>query len=143
MAMLTLPTSMQAPARRRERPLLSLNEARTRGPQLTFGPEALAKPAFFGRRELKAVPLEKIRPFIDWTFLFSAWELKGRYPKILSNPTYGKEARKLFDDALKRSLAEQDPVQALVLDRPDEPLGMGVGVRRLERGPDRLELRRL
>jgi 5-methyltetrahydrofolate--homocysteine methyltransferase len=84
---------------RRERPLLSVNEARTRGPQLSFGPEALAKPAFFGRREIRALPLEKLRPFIDWTFLFSAWELKGRYPKILSNPTYGQEARKLFDDA--------------------------------------------
>jgi 5-methyltetrahydrofolate--homocysteine methyltransferase len=84
---------------RRERPLLSLNEARTRGPKLSFGPEALSKPSFLGRREIRALPLEKLRPFIDWTFLFSAWELKGRYPKIFSNPTYGQEARKLFDDA--------------------------------------------
>jgi 5-methyltetrahydrofolate--homocysteine methyltransferase len=32
---------------------------------------------------------------IDWTFLFLAWELKGKYPAILDQPV----ARELFDDA--------------------------------------------
>jgi len=32
---------------------------------------------------------------IDWQFLFLAWELKGKYPKILEQPV----ARELFDDA--------------------------------------------
>jgi 5-methyltetrahydrofolate--homocysteine methyltransferase len=32
---------------------------------------------------------------IDWTFLFLAWELKGKYPAILEQPV----ARELFDDA--------------------------------------------
>ena len=38
-------------------------------------------------------------PFIDWTFFFSAWELKGRYPGILEHPEYGAAARELFDHA--------------------------------------------
>jgi len=84
---------------RQERPLVSLSEARTRGPRLAFDAETLATPAFFGRREIRDLPIGELRPFIDWTFFFSAWELKGRYPKILSNPRYGREARELFDAA--------------------------------------------
>ena len=33
-----------------------------------------------GRRYLDDVPLEEIAKYIDWTYFFSAWELKGRYP---------------------------------------------------------------
>jgi 5-methyltetrahydrofolate--homocysteine methyltransferase len=57
------------------------------------------RPAFLGTRILDPIPLAELRPFIDWTFFFSAWELKGRYPKIFEHPAYGDEARKLFDDA--------------------------------------------
>ena len=32
------------------------------------------------------VPLEELVPFIDWTFFFAAWELKGRFPAILEHP---------------------------------------------------------
>jgi 5-methyltetrahydrofolate--homocysteine methyltransferase len=84
---------------RSERPLVAIAEARRRGPALRFGPEEVARPAFWGRRELRELPLAELRPFIDWTFLFSAWEMKGRFPKILDNPRYGKEARRLYDDA--------------------------------------------
>ena len=38
-------------------------------------------------------------PFIDWTFFFTAWELKGRYPAILDHPQYGTAARDLYDSA--------------------------------------------
>ena len=27
------------------------------------------------------------------------WELKGKYPEIFDNKDYGKEAKKIFDDA--------------------------------------------
>lgn len=43
--------------------------------------------------------LSEIRQYIDWTPFFSTWMLKGKYPAILENPTVGKEAKKLFDDA--------------------------------------------
>ena len=45
------------------------------------------------------IPLPQITPFIDWTFFFHAWELKGRYPAILDDAEKGGEARKLFADA--------------------------------------------
>ena len=34
--------------------------------------------------------LETIVPYIDWTFFFAAWELKGRFPAILDHPQYGR-----------------------------------------------------
>ncbi len=45
------------------------------------------------------VPLEALRDYIDWTFFFHAWQLKGRFPKILEDPEKGEEAGKLYADA--------------------------------------------
>lgn len=44
-------------------------------------------------------PLPDLLPYIDWTPFFIAWEMKGIYPNILTDPLRGEEARKLFDDA--------------------------------------------
>ena len=38
-------------------------------------------------------------PYIDWTFFFSAWELKGGFPAILEHPEYGAAARELYEHA--------------------------------------------
>src|SRR6185295_18864734 len=57
------------------------------------------QPSFTGARVLDDVRLEDIVPFIDWTFFFSAWELKGRFPAILDHPQYGTAARELYDNA--------------------------------------------
>lgn len=45
------------------------------------------------------IPLDELIPYIDWTFFFHAWQLRGRFPKILDDPEKGEEARKLFKDA--------------------------------------------
>lgn len=45
------------------------------------------------------IPLEELSQYIDWTFFFHAWQLRGRYPKILDDAEKGKEARRLFADA--------------------------------------------
>ncbi|MCZ7683407.1 MAG: hypothetical protein M5U28_33330 [Sandaracinaceae bacterium] len=45
------------------------------------------------------VPLGELTGYIDWTFFFTAWELKGRYPEILEHPRYGQAARELFEHA--------------------------------------------
>ena len=37
--------------------------------------------------------------YIDWTFFFHVWELKGRFPAILDHPEKGAAARELFDAA--------------------------------------------
>jgi 5-methyltetrahydrofolate--homocysteine methyltransferase len=61
----------------------------------------VAAPAFLGRRILTEFPLEQIVPYIDWTFFFTAWELRGRYPGILQHEKYGAAARDLFDAGRK------------------------------------------
>ncbi len=43
--------------------------------------------------------VETLIPYIDWSPFFWAWQMKGIYPKIFESKKYGKEAKKLFDDA--------------------------------------------
>ena len=86
-------------AARAEKPLLSYERARANRLRLDWEDQEIASPWFVGRRHLDDVPLEEIAGYIDWTFFFSAWELKGRYPAILSHPQYGAAARDLFDNA--------------------------------------------
>jgi len=50
---------------------------------------------------LADVPLERLVPYVDWSPFFSAWELKGRYPKIFDHPRHGEQARKLHEQALE------------------------------------------
>jgi 5-methyltetrahydrofolate--homocysteine methyltransferase len=94
-------------------------------PNMTLAPLAVARahripidwatadvptPSFTGVRVLDDFPLATLREFIDWSPFFRTWELKGAYPRILDDATYGEEARKLFADAntlLDRILAEK------------------------------------
>ncbi|HTV84429.1 MAG TPA: methionine synthase [Dyella sp.] len=43
--------------------------------------------------------LAELRPYIDWTPFFQAWELAGRYPAILQDDIVGRQATELFADA--------------------------------------------
>ena len=84
---------------RHEQPLLSYQAASTNRLALDWSREAVPTPAFIGRRILQDVPLGDLIPFIDWTFFFSAWELKGRFPAILDHPQFGSAARELYSNA--------------------------------------------
>jgi 5-methyltetrahydrofolate--homocysteine methyltransferase len=55
-------------------------------------------PAFTGLKRVDA-DLAALVPFIDWTFFFSAWELKGRFPAIFDHPEHGAAARDLYAHA--------------------------------------------
>ena len=57
------------------------------------------EPAQPGVTVLDDIDLSGIAEYIDWTFFFHAWQMKGRYPKILDDAEKGEEARKLFADA--------------------------------------------
>jgi 5-methyltetrahydrofolate--homocysteine methyltransferase len=98
----------------RERPLLSYAEARARRLVLDWRAEDLARPAFIGRRELRDLPLAELFPYVDWTFFFSAWELKGKFPKILDDPRLGAAARELFEAgrALLEKVAAEGSLRA-------------------------------
>ncbi len=52
-----------------------------------------------GIRSFDDYPLAELGGYIDWTPFFAAWELAGRFPRILDDATVGAEARKLYGDA--------------------------------------------
>jgi 5-methyltetrahydrofolate--homocysteine methyltransferase len=57
-----------------------------------------------------SLSLDEISEFIDWGPFFSAWELHGRFPDILTDAVVGTEATKLYADAQKllaRIIAEK------------------------------------
>jgi 5-methyltetrahydrofolate--homocysteine methyltransferase len=87
--------------RRNKRALLSLATSRSRKPNFDWSSVDIPRPEFLGTRVFDPVPLNEIVEFIDWGPFFSAWELHGRYPDILSDAVVGTEATKLFADAQK------------------------------------------
>jgi len=85
-------------AHKQKKPLLPLETARANRFAASFRREDVAKPSFLGRRVVDDVTLEEIARYIDWTFFFTAWELRGRFPAILQHPEHGQAARELFDN---------------------------------------------
>ncbi len=78
---------------------VSLAEARTHGLKTDWNKYSPPKPKLLGVQKLENYPLDILVDFIDWTPFFQAWELAGRYPKILQDEVVGVEATKLFADA--------------------------------------------
>ena len=79
--------------------LVPYEEAFARRLTLDWSSESIAEPSFLGVRTAEQIPLEEIRPYIDWSPFFMTWELKGKYPEIFSDDHVGSEAQKLFGDA--------------------------------------------
>jgi 5-methyltetrahydrofolate--homocysteine methyltransferase len=55
-------------------------------------------PSWLGVRDFNSIPLDIIVPYFDWAPFFWAWELRGKFPDILSSKKYGEEAKKLYQD---------------------------------------------
>jgi 5-methyltetrahydrofolate--homocysteine methyltransferase len=81
-------------AGKQAKPLAPFAEANAKAPRLDATDRPV--PSFLGRRELRGFSLEEIARYIDWTFFFTAWELKGTFPAILEHPRYGEAARDLY-----------------------------------------------
>src|SRR5436189_1358500 len=79
-----------------KREMLPLDAAREGRWRVDF--DALPKPPFTGARTIEP-DLKTLSEYIDWTFFFHAWELKGKYPAILDSPSQGAAARELFGHA--------------------------------------------
>ena len=85
-------------AEREARPLLPFRLATENRTPITWRPEDLATPPFTGRKLIEPT-IGTLRAYVDWTFFFTAWELKGRYPAILDHPDHGHAARELLEHA--------------------------------------------
>ncbi|MCD2324597.1 methionine synthase [Sphingomonas sp. IC-56] len=89
--------------------LLPLSVARANAfkPDMALKPGAPKQP---GVHVFDDWDLNDLRPYIDWTPFFRAWELAGNYPAILSDAVVGESATSLFADAQKmldRIIAEK------------------------------------
>jgi len=78
---------------------LSLAQARNNKFQIDWSDFRPHKPSFIGIKTIDTYSVAELAPYIDWLFFFKIWELKGRYPAILSDPKVGEEATKLYNDA--------------------------------------------
>ena len=83
------------------KPLLPLDDAHDATVRRsTWSRRRLADAAFLGRRVLDDFRSPRSRRYIDWTFFFTAWELRGKFPGILAAPaSTAQAARELFDNA--------------------------------------------
>ena len=85
-------------AEKGRKPLLSIADARGNGTPVDWHAEDLARPSFTGSRVVEE-QIATLRRYVDWTFFFHAWELKGKFPAILDDPAKGEVARDLFEAA--------------------------------------------
>lgn len=85
--------------RRSTQKYVSIAEARNNKLKLDWSNFKPYVPQNPGIHVIENQSLEELIPFIDWTFYLFAWDIKGKYPKILDDLVKGAEARKLIDDA--------------------------------------------
>ena len=93
--------------KQRKQDLVSIGEARANRTPIDWTKAEIVPPRHPGITVFDDIDLHEIVPYIDWTFFFHAWQLKGRHPKILDDPEKGEEARKLYADA-------QDMLQQII-----------------------------
>lgn len=86
-------------SRQRDKNYLTIAAARENGFKADWATTPITKPTFLGTKVLEDYDLAELAEYIDWTPFFHTWELKGRYPRILTDETLGEAATKLFDDA--------------------------------------------
>ncbi|OGV35297.1 MAG: methionine synthase [Lentisphaerae bacterium GWF2_45_14] len=85
----------------KKQPLLSFPEANVNSFKTDWNSYCPPEPSFTGIKTMRDYSLEKLLPYIDWTFFLSAWDINGKYPGILNDPQKGEEASKLITDAKK------------------------------------------
>ncbi len=78
---------------------LSYLDAIANKPPFDWSGYAPVKPSFTGRQVLEDIDLRTLVDYIDWTPFFIAWDLAGKYPRILEDEVVGEAATSLFNDA--------------------------------------------
>ena len=84
-------------AAKQDKPLVSYADAVANGSGIAWKAEDVSIPPALGRRVLEDIDIAEVAKYIDWTFFFSTWDLKGRFPKILEDEKVGEAARDLFE----------------------------------------------
>ncbi|MFZ5351901.1 MAG: methionine synthase [Bacillota bacterium] len=77
---------------------ISIEEARKNKARVNFL-NTVTEPCFTGSKAVKDLRIVDIKGYIDWTFFFTSLEMRKRYPEILSDSNYGKQAGQLLKEA--------------------------------------------
>ncbi len=89
---------------------LPFAESQKNGAKITWDDFTPVAPTFTGTKVFEDYYLTEIEKYIDWQPFFIAWEMHGKFPKLLQDEIIGKEATKLFNDAkdlLKKIIEEK------------------------------------
>ena len=78
---------------------ISLADAQLNAVKIDWASYTPPVPAEPGVHVFADYDLSEIRRYIDWGPFFIAWEMKGKYPAILTDPHQGQEATRLFNEA--------------------------------------------
>ncbi|HKJ95235.1 MAG TPA: methionine synthase [Gammaproteobacteria bacterium] len=89
----------QHESRQKKQKWVSLEAARENRTPVDWSAYRPVTPNRPGVHVLDEAPLAELVDYIDWTPFFQAWQLAGKFPKILDDEKVGPEARKLYDDA--------------------------------------------
>ena len=81
------------------RKLIAIEDARANKVPIDWASYTPPAPTFTGVKVFEDYPLTELTERIDWTPFFQAWELAGRFPRILEDEVVGEQATKLFEDA--------------------------------------------
>jgi 5-methyltetrahydrofolate--homocysteine methyltransferase len=77
----------------------SIAESRKCKLAIDFAAEPTPTPRWTGTRVYDDFPLAELVERIDWTPFFQTWELRGVFPRILTDEVVGAEATRLYADA--------------------------------------------
>jgi 5-methyltetrahydrofolate--homocysteine methyltransferase len=89
----------QHKGRRAKSEALTLTAARKNKLHVDWDQYTPTQPTFLGSKVFADYPLDPLVERIDWTPFFQAWELHGRFPKLLDDPIVGQQAQQLYQDA--------------------------------------------
>ena len=85
--------------RKSTRRQLNITAARANKTKIDWPAYSPTVPKKLGVQTFDDYPLEELVDRIDWTPFFQAWELAGKYPRILEDEIVGEHATHLFRDA--------------------------------------------
>lgn len=91
---------------------LSIAQARRNKLKIDWKEQPPVQPKHTGIQEFVDIDIQTLAEYIDWTPFFHAWEMRKKFPEILTHPDFGAEATKLYNDA-QRVLAEMSAKKTL------------------------------
>lgn len=79
--------------------LINYDEAKVTKEYIDWKNYSPVKPEVEGVKVFNNFDLGTLASYIDWGPFFIAWEMPGHFPQVLSDPIFGGEAKRIYDDA--------------------------------------------